>query len=304
MSGFDDGWLALREGADDRARDAALERTLLRALHLRKRGRSGAAGGATRVLDLGSGTGANFRRLAPVLGANQHWTLVDHDRDLLGRLEARSRLWCETHRATLSSEGDAVTVTGARFDARVERRAAELATELDQLPFEGADLVTGSALLDLAGAAWLDALAARCAGAGAAVLFVLGYDGRVRWTPSFADDGDVHARFDRHQRQDKGLGVALGPDATGHFAAQLRVHDLDVRTATSDWALDDAEIALQRELADGFANAAGEIDPDFIDRAATWIDARRRALEAAPAARPATTLIGHLDVAAWPRDTG
>ena len=32
-----------------------------------------------RVVDLGCGTGSNLRATAPLLGAEQHWTLVDYD---------------------------------------------------------------------------------------------------------------------------------------------------------------------------------------------------------------------------------
>ena len=288
VDGFDDAWLALREGADDRARDVALERASIEALRGRDRD-----DGPIRVLDLGSGTGANFRRLAPRLGGDQRWTLVDHDAALLARLEDRLAPWCEAHGARLSTDGDVLTVRGGTFTAEVRRRETDLATALDALPFAGSDLVTGSALLDLAGAGWLDALASRCAGAGAVVLFVLSYDGRVRWTPAHADDGDVRVRFDRHQRRDKGLGVALGPDAATYFTDALRTRGLDVATATSDWTLDDADGALRHELADGIAAAVIELDPAFAERAAAWLDLRRGAADG-------TALIGHVDVLAVP----
>ena len=291
---FEDDWLALREGADDRARDTALESRLVAALAARR------GAGPCRVLDLGSGTGANFRRLVPRLGHDQHWTLVDHDAALLARLEARLAPWADGHGARFEADGDALRLRGPGFDARVRRVEADLATGLDALPFEGRDLVTASALLDLAGADWIDALAARCAAAGAAVLFVLSYDGRAGWTPPLEEDAEVHARFDRHQRQDKGLGPALGPDAAARFVERLRGHGLDVATATSDWRLEAGDAALQRELADGFAGAAREIDPGFAARAADWLLRRRAAIDAGRA----TSLVGHLDVAASARHGG
>ncbi len=58
MSGFSADWLALRAGADARARDTGLAERL----------KSHFAGrSALRVLDLGTGTGANLRATAPLI---------------------------------------------------------------------------------------------------------------------------------------------------------------------------------------------------------------------------------------------
>ena len=79
MSGFSASWLALREGIDAASRDASLVERLSRVLSAR----------ALRALDLGGGTGANVRYLAPRLTGI--WTVVDHDRDLLSRVPVFAR---------------------------------------------------------------------------------------------------------------------------------------------------------------------------------------------------------------------
>src|SRR3546814_2245440 len=61
-------------------------------------------GGAVRIVDLGSGTGANFRFLAPrlaALGASaQSWRLVDRDENLLERV---APIRSEEHTSELQS---------------------------------------------------------------------------------------------------------------------------------------------------------------------------------------------------------
>ena len=284
---FDDHWLALRAAADDRARDAAGADEQLAAALAGDGERT-----ALHVLDLGSGTGANLRRLAPRLGHGQRWTLVDHDRALLDKLETRLAPWLERHDARLATDGDALVVDAERFDVRVHRLERDLATALDTLPFAASDLVTCSALLDLAGADWLDALGRHVADAGCAALFALSYDGRVVWSPRLDDDDAVHERFDRHQRTDKGLGRSLGPDAAARLAARLRERGVAVSTPRSDWTLGGDDVALQRELVIGFARAAAEIDPAFAERAARWRDARLVRLDASDA----SLVLGHIDV--------
>src|SRR3546814_18266759 len=80
---FDADWLSLRAPADEAARSSDLTGRFGEAL-LRR------GGGAVRIVDLGSGTGANFRFLAPrlaALGASaQSWRLVDRDENLLERV--------------------------------------------------------------------------------------------------------------------------------------------------------------------------------------------------------------------------
>ena len=75
MSGFSAEWLALREPADQRARNS----DLLGALTRRFAGRD-----TLSVVDLGCGAGSNLRALAPALPRRQRWRLVDHDAALLG----------------------------------------------------------------------------------------------------------------------------------------------------------------------------------------------------------------------------
>ncbi len=193
MTGFTADWLALREPADARSRSDALVAELRAVLDSR-----------SAILDLGAGTGANARHLAPRLGGTHAWTLVDHDAALL---------------ATLRN----------RLPARIEWHA--LNTDLcgvDALPFPPRGLVTASALLDLVSAQWLDAIAAHCAQAGAAALFALSYDGRIAFDPPHPDDERVRVLVNLHQRTDKGFGPALGPERHRCRAGRVRLARLSL----------------------------------------------------------------------------
>lgn len=255
MSGFSTDWLELRAGADARARDPSLIARL--AAHLGER--------PLRILDLGAGTGASLRALAPRIGAAQHWVLADGDAALLAR---------------------ARPVAGATL----ERREVDLAAGLAALFEPAPDLVTASAFFDLCGAAWIDRLAACVASAGATLYAALTYDGREVWAPAHPLDTEVLAAFHADQRRDKGLGRALGPDAHGYLCDRLRALGYRVREAGSDWQLaQPRDAALIRALAEGSAAAAsGQMG---AERAAEWRAERTRAEE---------VLIGHRDVLALP----
>ena len=73
---FTSDWLGLREPADRIARDQALARRLAGWLSRQD---------TIEIADLGSGTGANPRWLAPLLPAAQRWRLYERDPALIAQ---------------------------------------------------------------------------------------------------------------------------------------------------------------------------------------------------------------------------
>lgn len=265
METFSASWLALREPADAAARSEPLTRLVAARLAPR---------GHVRALDLACGMGANVRYLAGRLSSPASWTLVDHDQALLD--EARRQIG----RATL---GDEYTLAARRVDL----------APFDPAIVAGHDLVTASALLDLVSAAWVEALAKACRSANAVVLMALTFDGRIECTPSHPDDEWVRGLLLRHQRHDKGFGPALGPEAATVAEACFTAEGFVVKTAPSDWAL--VSPRLQRELVEGWARAAAEINTAQPERLAAWTKRRLgHVLEGRSRIR-----VGHQDLVAW-----
>jgi len=259
-------WLALREPADHRARSARLAREIARRLMDRP---------PLHVLDLGSGTGSNLRYLARRLPPVQHWRMVDRDRALLARVGTPT-MWAIVASVHLRP-----------------RDLADLQANADL--FKAVALVTASALLDLVSAEWIDALAQRCQSSRAASLFALTYDGRIACTPADGDDEMVRDLVNRHQRTDKGFGPALGPDAADAAQQAFASRGFAVERDRSDWTLGGGDSELQRQLIDGWAAAAVEMQPADAAAIEGW---RRRRLEHVAAAR-STLVVGHEDLAAW-----
>ena len=264
MSGFSVEWLGLREPHDHAARSAELAARLASWCHDR---------GAVRIVDLGAGTGSGLRALAGVLANEQHWTLVENDPALIERgtrllgqrLEGQRETW--------------------RYDA------SDLTGEMAKLVPPGTDIVTASALLDLVSADWLERLAGYIAGIGAAALFSLTYDGRIRWRPGDIFDADIRKLFNEHQQRDKGLGSALGPHAVEAAVAIFerlgRVH-----VAQSDWVLGYDDVQLQQATLTGFRDAASEMDPARKHEIADWSAQRLRFIEN----QRSSLIIGHGDL--------
>src|SRR5579859_4175784 len=139
-------WLALREPADAAARARDLVEELIRQLP---------ATGRRVIHDLGCGTGAMGRWLAPLLPGPQHWVLHDRDPELL-----------EVATACLpgpAADGAPVSVEATQSDI----------SRLDPSDLAGATLITASALLDMLTADELAELASVCVATGCPALLTL-----------------------------------------------------------------------------------------------------------------------------------
>jgi SAM-dependent methyltransferase len=243
MNSFSLDWLARREPYDRRARNPSiLDAVVASVQHASVLG----------IVDLGCGTGAMLRELAPRLAARQNWRLVDNDLNLVGRVAPSDVL-------------SGITVTAMPLD---------LSRDLEAALDGSLDLVVTSALLDLVSEAWLERLALEIAARTLSFYAALSYDGRADFDPADPFDEAIIAALNTHQRTDKGFGPALGPDAASCAIARLRSLGYAVVHGPSDWvvAADDAD--MQLALLDGWAGAAYGAGASRAD-AMAWLSRRR-----------------------------
>jgi hypothetical protein len=247
-------WLSLREAADAAARSAELVERL---------GRHLPAGGRVVIHDLGGGSGAMARWLAPRLPGPQHWVVHDRDADLL--------------ELAVADAPHAVTVEARRSDV----------TRLSPDDLAGASLVVASALLDLLTADELVRMLRACA--GCPILLALTVVGRVALTPADPLDEPITAAFNAHQRR-AGL---LGPDAVAVAVEELRG---EVLVRPSPWRLNGTDADLTAAWLDGWVAAACEQEPALAAVAGAY---RARRLAQAAAGELAVS-VDHADVLVLP----
>jgi SAM-dependent methyltransferase len=276
VSGFDVSWLDLREPADHRSRSEELSRILSR--HLGDRAR-------IDVLDLGCGTGSNLRATALLLGPEQNWTLVDNDARLLDAAVTRLAQWAgdwERKKDTLVLRKRGKTIT-VRF------RRGDLVNDFEAVFASPADLVTASALFDLASGDFIAGVAAEVVRRRATFYTVLTYNGVQRWTPKYAADAEMAAAFRSHQVTDKGFGPAAGPMAPQLLAAAFDAAGYAVSEGDSTWRLEGGDEALIAQLIPGFVHAVREARTVPENTVEAWLKIQRT-----------QALVGHTDTLALP----
>lgn len=250
-------WLSLREPADAAARSAELAERL---------GRHLATSGRPVIHDLGGGSGAMGRWLAPRLPGPQHWVVHDRDVDLLK-----------------------LAVADAPAPATVEGRRSDI-TRLTRDELAAASLVTASALLDLLTADELARMLVACA--GCPMLLALTVVGRVTLTPEEPLDAQMGAAFNAHQRR----GGLLGPDAVAAAVDDLRSTGAEVLVRPSPWRLDAAHADLAAEWLGGWVAAACEQEAALAEEAGAYRD--RRLAQAA--AGELDVIVDHADMLVLP----
>jgi len=264
------GWLALREPADAAARASDLVEHLVRRLP---------ATGRWLIHDLGCGTGAMGRWLAPLLPGPQHWVVHDRDADLL-------------EIAAVDLPGPAANGAAVTVEAKCSNITRLRAGDLD-----GATLITTSALLDLLTEDELAGLVTVCASAGCPILMTLSVVGRVSLTPADPLDRRVAAAFDAHQRRATERGRLLGPDAVALAIEEFERLGAEALVRPSPWRLG----ALQEDLAaEWFTGWVGAACEQQVELAAETDAYARRRLAQATAGELAVT-VDHADVLIRPQ---
>jgi len=262
-------WLDLREPADAAARAPDLVEHLRRQLP---------ATGRRLIHDLGCGTGAMGRWLAPLLPGPQHWVVHDRDADLLQAAAA--------HPPAAAADGATVGV---------ETQLSDI-TRLPPDELGGASLIAASALLDLMTRDQLAGLADACARAGCPVLLTLSVVGRVDLAPAHPLDRRVAAAFDAHQRRLTVGGRLLGPDAVPAAVEEFRRLGAEVLVRPSPWRLGAGQAGLAAEWLAGWIGAACEQQAELAADADAY---EGRRLAQARAGQLAVT-VGHADLLVMP----
>ena len=225
-------WLRLREPADAEARSGELVDELRRHLP---------AAGPLVIHDLGGGSGAMGRWLAPRLPHPQHWVIHDRDEDLLA--------------LAVADQPAGVTVEARRGD--ITRPAPDA--------LAGADVVVASALLDMLSADELTRMLAACA--GRPLLIAMTVTGRVSFAPPEPLDVPLSVAFNAHQRRDG----RLGPDAV---PAALDALGAEVLVRPSPWHLGAAHAELMTAWFGGWVDAACEKEPELASEARPYRERR------------------------------
>ena len=265
----DPDWLAARAAADTSAR-AATVGTLLPELINYLTG-TGGLGGVLEIIDLGAGTGANQRWLAPRLPFRQRWIHLDHDPAII---------------RSLPLPEDTVIIDGS-----VEALGHLLAGSASDHR-----LVACSALLDVLTTSQLDALCQALVENQVPAYFSLSVTGILSISPVNPHDQRLLDAFNDHQRR---AGRA-GPEAITLAVDALCASGFTVRTQETPWQLTaSSDPRFVEQLLQERLDAAVAHDASLAAAAKAWLELRRVQLGLGIL----NVEVGHRDILALPGES-
>jgi len=251
--GYSLDWISLRAKQDLMARDKSLIGMLSKSIGTKSK---------PLVVDVGSGTGALRRALAPKLPRDVSWRMVDHDPKMVADLQRRYGK-----------------------DQVVD---ADMAHDFSYL--DGADVVAATAFYDLVSDNWLDSFVAHLP-KKSIVYAALTYNGKETWEPSHPQDARVMDMFQRNHHHLNDFGMRLGGKAASAMAEKLKAAGWRVHTKETWWAIQPSiEHDLAGMLTEFHRGAAVKQGMD-ASAARAWASFPRDMIR-----------VGHVDMLAFPAE--
>ena len=197
MHKFNNSWLFQREKIDNLSKSKLL---------IQKINNSLKDFDNIRIIDLGTGTGSNFRYLSKKIKfKNQYWTLMDISKSSLN--EARNNI---------------------NFNKKIKKISIinnDIIKNINKTKFDNFDLVSGSAFLDIMPKKWFKSFYHKNINTKI-IYFSINYDGLFKFYPNHKLDKKVLSLFNYDQKSKKANNLkAVGPDCSNiinkHF---LKTH--------------------------------------------------------------------------------
>lgn len=227
------------------------------------------------IIDVAPGIGETLRAVAPLLPADQTWTLLAPDEKSEAALRDHLLRWSPATADT----GDVLKLEkhGIRIAARVLRHDAAGGGLLPLT--EGANLiVAGSDLLRFPEGA-LRHLAQVAETRAATVYMSCVYDGRIRFSPHNAMDSAMTAAFHRALMRDTGHGAAAAQVAASTLSEQLTLSGHSVIEGSSTVLLRGAEACLVTRVQSLLGEAQRAIAKGHDKMIDGWLARPRQSVE-------------------------
>ena len=197
MHEFENSWLFQREKIDNISKNKLI---------IKKINRYFKSDQNIKLMDLGTGTGSNFRFLSKkIVQKKQHWTLIDISKKSL--LAAKNKI-------SISNKIESLSIINKN-----------LIKNINQVDFNEFDIVTGSAFLDIMPLDWFKKFYQQNKKTKI-IYFAINYDGFFQFYPKHKHDKKVLHLFNNDQKSIKYKKVkAVGPDCTKIIEKQfLKTH--------------------------------------------------------------------------------
>ena len=283
-------WLSHRFACDAAARHAATERQFLDFFAQHQT--------TLRLVDLGSGTGANFRYYFERIPHPQSWTLIEQDPALSEACRVSLRQFADERGYTWEEEDGQLrinkpgqTATVSLVSGRIEQ--VEQLTDLTQT-----DAITANAVFDLLSFEQFDTLVGKLIQYEVCLLATLNYY-ETSFLPFAEEDHRFLRLYHTHMKRPQPFGMAMGADCSEEMLDLLEQHPMAVAQGGSQWHLKKHHSTMHHYLLHFMENALHELNLSAAERQGfdQWFEEKRQLSRE----RKLEIIVDHSDIFAYPR---
>ena len=283
-------WLAHRYACDAEARHPEIEHKFLAFFEQHQT--------ALKVVDVGSGTGANVRYYFDHIPHAQEWTLIEQNGSLRDECRRSLAAFAKEQGYDWQERDDTFRLADAQKTATIRLVPGRI-EHIEQLAdLSQTDVVTANAVFDLLSYEHFDTLVGTLARHNVCLLATLNY-----YETSFLPFSEEDYRFTRwyhlHMKRPQPTGIAMGPDCSEEMLDVLAEHHMMIEQEGSQWHLKQHATTMHHYLLHFIEHAVAELSlsTDEQHDFDAWLShkktlCRQRKLE---------IIVDHSDIFAYPR---
>jgi len=189
------------------------------------------------IIDLGGGTGSFLRWCHHKNIEYDKFSIVDHDQTLLNSFYTISKKYFSKNHVVLKKNSASSYILERGKTGKtsiIDLRKQEITSSLESI--NDYDLISLSAVSDLLSKDYIKKLLDKI-NKDKYIYFSICFDGRVKWEKSNKYDKYIISMFNKHQLQEKTLGMALGSNSIKIIREMSLKKDYKVTIADSSWVL-------------------------------------------------------------------
>ena len=189
------------------------------------------------IVDLGGGTGSFLRWCHYKNIEYDKFLITDHDQKLLNRFFIMSKNYFSKENIKLYENNVSSYILERKNKQKtsiINLRKQEILKTMESI--NNYNLISFSAISDLLSKDYIKKLLNKI-NRGKYIYFSICFDGRVKWNNSNKYDKYIISMFNKHQLQEKTLGMALGSNSIKIIREMSLKKDYKVTIADSSWVL-------------------------------------------------------------------
>jgi len=277
-------WLNERYEVDAAARNKELERIAFN--HL-------AGHDELEIVDLGAGTGSNFRYYCGRVPAKkQKWTLIDQDPKLLEEAEGNIRQIFPSHSS--NSELGELTIETSELKIQIQFKTTNIFEEDARIVEGNCHLILSNALFDLASEQQFRSLCQALPLDKSVFLTTMNYQS-TDFEPKDPSDQFFILHFHNHMSRQQKFGRSMGTDCVDFMTDVLQGFTQNFHSRVSIWRLNSSNKLLQLGIMDFVQNAMEDMslnDSRFHEWKKNRMDLLNKSMQ--------TMEVGHVDLLCLP----